>query len=133
MASTMKFSVVTPEAQVVDVEASDIFLPAHDGGMEILSGHAPLLSNLGIGLLKYCDASNNERTIFIDSGFGHVVNNEVTILTREAILPGDISTQEAQQALTDAEALPSSNTEEVNTRNQAIQRAQQLITLTNTN
>ncbi len=49
-----KLTLVTPEKRVVtDQEIDEITLPAHAGELNILPGHAPLMTTLGAGILKY--------------------------------------------------------------------------------
>ena len=130
MISSIRCLVITPEAQVVDTETFDVVMPAYDGLRGILPGHAPLLCRLGMGLLRYHDLKNQQQVVFIDGGFGHVRDNEVTILTRSALTSERFTLSEAQEQLRRAEALPGSTIEEVSTRRAAVQRAQQLVGLT---
>ena len=124
--------VITPETQALDAEATDVILPAHDGLLGVLSGHAPFLCKLGTGLLRYRDMQNREHTVFIENGFGHVRDNEVSILTTNAITKEDIDTSAAEAKLQEARAMPTSSIEEVQARNEAIQRAQYLQQLADT-
>ena len=123
-------TVVTPEAQVFDAEVTDVVLPAHDGLVGILLDHAPLLCNLGAGLLRYTDSNKHRHTIYIEDGFGHVCDNEVTILTRLALTPDDITGPQAGEQLQQAQSLPRTTLEEVETRTAAMQRAKHLLTMT---
>ena len=46
-------TLVTPEKKLLtDVEIEEIIVPAFRGELNILPGHAPLMSTLGIGLLR---------------------------------------------------------------------------------
>ena len=122
--------VVTPEAQVTDAEeVAEVILPAHDGLMGVLPGHAPMLCNLGAGLLRYRDEGGGEQVLFIDGGFGHIHQNEVTILTRQAIAKPDVNLDDVREELTRAEALPITSLPQRQTRTAAIHRAKQLIAL----
>lgn len=130
MRSNIHCIVITPESQVVDAEAFEVVLPAYDGSRGILSGHAPLLCRLGVGLLRYRDLQNQSYAVFIEGGFGHVRENEVTILTRSALTAADLTAAEAQEQLRQAEALPTLSIDEVSVRRAAIHRAKQLASLT---
>ena len=101
-AKTLHCVVITPERQAVDAEAQDVMLPAHDGLLGILPGHARFLFKLGTGLLRYRDAQNREHVVFIERGFGHVRDNEVSILTTNAITKEDIDTSAAEAQLREA-------------------------------
>ena len=50
---TIRCVVVTPEAPIVDTQATEVIIPAHDGMIGLLPGHAPLLCNLGMGIVCY--------------------------------------------------------------------------------
>jgi F-type H+-transporting ATPase subunit epsilon len=125
----LQCSVVTPEKEVVSVQAVDVVLPAHDGLLGVLPGHAPLLCNLGTGILSYQDSDNSKQTLFVDGGFGHIHNNQVTLLTREAIKPGEVSLSQAEEFLTQAQAKPKSSLDQATARTRAIARAHSLIAL----
>ena len=49
----MQLQVVTPQGSKIEVEASDVNAPGVVGDLGILSGHRPLLTALGIGILTY--------------------------------------------------------------------------------
>jgi F-type H+-transporting ATPase subunit epsilon len=129
MIKVLRCIVVTPEAQVVDAEAMDMVLPAHDGLLGVLPGHAGMLCKLGSGLVRYQDSQNQTKRLYIEGGFGHIHQNEVTLLTRQAISSEQITPAEAQEQLHKADSLPKSTIEEVQARGEAIQRAKHLIVL----
>ena len=120
---------ITPEKQVVDTSAFDLVLPAYDGLRGVLPGHAPIMCRMGTGLMRYHDQKNQLQTLFIDGGFGHIENNEVTILAPGALRPEDLTIQEAREQLKQAEALPVTTVQEVAGRGVAIHRARQLLKL----
>ena len=122
--------VITPESQTVDAEATAVVLPAHDGLLGVLPGHAPFLCKLGAGLLRYRDPQSREHALFLEKGFGHIRDNEVSILTPNAITEDDIDAAEADEQLREAQSLPTSTIEEVQARIEAIQRAKYLRQLT---
>ncbi|OQA01204.1 MAG: ATP synthase epsilon chain [Planctomycetes bacterium ADurb.Bin412] len=122
-------TLVTPEAKIADEKAFDVVLPAHDGLLGILSGHAPLLCKLGQGLLRYHDELMGEKVYYIEGGFAHVHENKVLILARRVVARGELSTAEAEHQLRQAEAMAQSTAKERELRSQAIQRAKHLIAL----
>ena len=128
-ASKMRCVVITPEAPVVDTEVYDVVLPAYDGLRGIMIDHAPLMCRLGTGLLRYHDGQNQLRVVFVDGGFGHVRDNEVTILTRSAFTPETLTAEQVRQELRQAEEMATTTIEEVRSRGAALQRAKQLVGL----
>ncbi|GMU33445.1 MAG: ATP synthase F1 subunit epsilon [Planctomycetia bacterium] len=116
-------SVITPERQVLSTSANSVVFPAHDGLIGILNGRAPLLCELGTGVLRVYSTEGDMKEVFIDAGFAQVLNNEVTILTERAELAENISQSDANMALSDAEALPAHDEASVVARQKAIARA----------
>jgi F-type H+-transporting ATPase subunit epsilon len=76
--------VITPEKVLLRQEAASIVLPAGNGSLGILPGHAPLISKVGIGILKVRDTGKKEKLVFVNDGFIMVSLEGVTILVRSA-------------------------------------------------
>ena len=77
----MKLTVVSAQDAVLQAQASYVCLPAVDGELGILSGHAPLLAALKAGKVKYdCEADGLRKTVDIPGGIAEVKDNEVTII-----------------------------------------------------
>lgn len=121
-------SVITPEQQVLDAAATSVVMPAHDGLVGILKNRAPLLTELGTGVLRV-DTDQGPREFFIDGGFAQVLNNEVTILTERAAAAENISAAQAQKALEEAQAMPASDETTAQARQRAIDRAKAQIAI----
>lgn len=77
---TLHCTVVTPERAIFDEDAERIVVPAHDGEIGILPGHARLLAKLGVGVLRVVTAGKTHE-MFIEGGFVQVAENRVTVLT----------------------------------------------------
>jgi F-type H+-transporting ATPase subunit epsilon len=104
MADTLHLLVATPERQLVDEDVSRIELPGKKGYIGILPEHAPLLSELGAGVLTY-GSDNQERFLAVDGGFVEVLENEVRVLAEHAEFGTDINLEQARQAVEDAQTL----------------------------
>ena len=63
MAETFELEVVTPERQLVKEQVEEAQIPAKNGYLGVLPGHAPLLSELGTGFLYYV-SGRQEDAIF---------------------------------------------------------------------
>lgn len=99
-------NVITPERQVLETDAVSVVLPSHDGLVGVLDKRAPLLCELGTGVLRVETEPGKTQQVFVDGGFAQVLNNEVTILTERAALAENISMADARKALDSANALP---------------------------
>ncbi|MBD2742571.1 ATP synthase F1 subunit epsilon [Coleofasciculus sp. FACHB-1120] len=101
MALTVR--VVSPDKTVWDSSAEEVILPSTTGQLGILSGHAPLLTALDIGVMRV--RSGKEWVpIALMGGFAEVDSNEVTILVNGAERGDKIDREKARAAYTEAEA-----------------------------
>ena len=126
MPGTFKVSVVTPEREVLAAEARFVALPAHDGEVGILTRRAPLLVQLGAGLLRVEEASGAKRVLFVAGGFAQMVDDKLTLLTEEARDPAALSANAAAAQLGEAQALPERSAAEVTRKERAVARARAL-------
>ncbi len=99
MAGNIKLEVVTPEKSVVSEDAKIIVAPGSLGEFGVLIGHTPFLSTLKVGSLRYMDANNTERYVFISGGFAEALPDKVTVLAESAERRRDIDTQRAKSAV----------------------------------
>ena len=94
--------VVTPERKVVETETDQVEVPGELGYLGILPGHAPLISLLKTGVLKYRD-SRGDKSLAISAGFLEVSNDTVSVLADLAEEPADIDPAKAEKDRVQAE------------------------------
>ncbi|MEZ5314431.1 MAG: ATP synthase F1 subunit epsilon [Thermoanaerobaculia bacterium] len=126
MAGSFRLSVVTPEREVLAVEAKFVALPAYDGEMGVLHQRAPLLAKLGAGMLRVEEAAGGKRSLFVAGGFAQMVEDKLTLLTEEALDPAKIDAALARTSLAEAEKLPNRTEAENARREAALARARAL-------
>ena len=96
--------IVTPERQLLRETVVETTLPGADGCLGILPGHAPLITELGIGELTYRAKSAREAGhLAIISGFAEVLGDRVTVLAETAERPEEIDVARAEEAKKRAE------------------------------
>ena len=83
MAERLKVSVISPERTVYEGEADQVIVPAWDGQLGVLRGHAPMLVLLGEGELRITSGGADER-FQIRGGFLQVADDVVTVLSEQA-------------------------------------------------
>ncbi|MBV8896714.1 MAG: ATP synthase F1 subunit epsilon [Acidobacteriaceae bacterium] len=83
MADTFQLQVATPERLLVDEQVTSAEIPAQDGYIGILPGHAPLMSALGAGHLTY-QGGGGPHVLEVEGGFIEVSDNEVRVLADKA-------------------------------------------------
>jgi F-type H+-transporting ATPase subunit epsilon len=98
----LRLTVVTPERKVVEPETDSVELPGELGYLGILPGHAPLISLLKTGVLKYRDKSG-DKTLAISAGFVEVSNDIVSVLADLAEEPTEIDRAKAEKDRAQAE------------------------------
>jgi F-type H+-transporting ATPase subunit epsilon len=123
---SIELVVVTPERQLLRGKALEVQLPGESGYLGILPGHAPLITELGIGELSYHDASGKESEhMAIIRGFAEVLSDRVTVLAETAERAEEIDLQRAKDALARAEKRLAANDPNIDwdRANIALQRA----------
>ncbi len=95
----LQVRLVTPDRTLLDVQADAVELPAANGYLEVLPGHAPLLAELGAGLVTLHGAAGGDAQYFVAWGFVEVLPDRVTLLAESAQKPEDINQQDAQAEL----------------------------------
>jgi F-type H+-transporting ATPase subunit epsilon len=76
---TMELQVVTPERHVLQESVHALEVPGKEGYLGILPGHAPLITELGIGILAYRKGSET-RYLTVIHGYAEVLPDRVIIL-----------------------------------------------------
>ena len=108
MPDTFQLDIVTPVKLVVQDAAEEAQIPGLSGYLGILPGHAPLLTELAVGVITY-KASGQTHTLAVAWGFAEVLPGKVTILAEAAERPQEIDVERAREAKTRAEQLLKSN------------------------
>ena len=75
--------VISPDKTIWDAEAEEVILPSTTGQLGILSGHAPLMTALDIGVMRV-RPEKDWVAIALMGGFAEIDEDEVTILVRGA-------------------------------------------------
>lgn len=83
MAGKLHLEVASPEGSLVSEEVDDVQAPAVDGYIGILPGHAPLLTELGAGVLTFTQAGVKRHIALVD-GFLEAQPHRVRVLASSA-------------------------------------------------
>lgn len=101
----MLLTLVTPEKKfVTDLEVEEVIVPAYRGELGILPGHAPLVTTLNPGILRYrAKGSTTYEKAALSWGYCEVSPNSVMILADTAETPDQVDKERAMAALKNAE------------------------------
>lgn len=112
MADTFQLEIVTPEKMVVRDNAEEAQIPATNGYIGVLPGHAPLITELGAGEISY-RAGGQVHRFATAWGFAEVLPDKVTVLAETVEPANEIDVARAKQDLSQAEdALKKAQSEE---------------------
>lgn len=98
----LELVVVTPERQLLREKCDSVQLPGANGYLGILPGHAPLMTELGIGQLTV-RSGKSEANLAVIRGFAEVLPDRVTVLAEIAERAEEIDVPRAQAARERAE------------------------------
>ncbi len=91
--ATFNFELVSPERVLFSGEVDAVVLPASEGDMTVLAGHAPTMTALKTGFLVITSTPGNGRRVLVRGGFADVNQNGLRVLAERA-LPAEELTQD---------------------------------------
>ena len=97
MADTFELEVTTPERLLMREQVSEAQIPAKNGYIGVLPGHAPLLSELGTGYMKY-SVGHRRRYLALHGGFVEVLPDRVRVLANIGERAEEIDVERARKA-----------------------------------
>jgi len=103
MAGRIAFELVTPERLLVSEPVEMVVVPGTEGNFGVLPGHAPLITELGVGVLAYRTASAT-RYLTIIEGYAEVLPDRVIILAEISEKAEEIDVRRTRAARERAEA-----------------------------
>lgn len=100
--TAIQLEVVTPERELASESVESVQLPGLDGELGILPGHAPLITELGLGQLTYRQGGQAAHLAIL-GGFAEVLPDHVSVLAEIAERAEEIDVARAQAAKERAE------------------------------
>ena len=128
MDNTFLLRIVTPDREVVRDEAEEVQIPGKEGYLGVLPGHAPLISELKIGVITY-KSQGKLQHLAVTWGFLEVLPEQVTVLAEAAEKPEEIDVDRARAAKERAEKRLKSPDPEVDLNRAAVALERALIRL----
>ncbi len=103
MADTLELEIATPEREVVREQVTEAQIPACNGYIGALPGHAPLLAEMAVaGILSY-NSGGSTKYLAVHGGFLEILPDRVRVLTDAAEFTTEIDTVRAEKARRKAE------------------------------
>lgn len=93
----IRLDIVTPAGLLMSENVAKLNLPAALGSVGVLRNHAPLMTTLDIGMIKYVQ-NDAEHFLAVHGGFAEVKDNVVIVLADAAERAEEIDVNRAQAA-----------------------------------
>jgi F-type H+-transporting ATPase subunit epsilon len=98
----LHLEIVTPERLAWSGDVDAVTVPGADGELGILPHHAPLVSTLGVGELRF-RTGGTEESFAIFGGFLQVRPDKVVVMAELADMAAEIDLEAAREARREAE------------------------------
>jgi F-type H+-transporting ATPase subunit epsilon len=95
---------VSPERLLLSREVEMVTIPSQEGEMGVLAGHAPMIVSLRGGVIRVRENGAETEALFVAGGFAEVTPDRCTVLADEATPLDELSRNEAERRLAEAES-----------------------------
>lgn len=100
----VNLEVVSPDKLLLARQVDMVVIPATEGDMGVLEGHAPAIVMLRGGIIAlYADEQITDQ-MYVAGGFAEVTAERCTVLANEVLPPTELSREEGERRLAEAEA-----------------------------
>ena len=99
----VNLEIVSPEKLLLSRAVDMVVIPASEGDMGVLEGHAPMMVMLRGGVVSLYEGDRITDSLFVAGGFAEVTPERCTVLAGEAMPVNEIERSEAEKRLRDAE------------------------------
>ncbi len=96
--------IVSPDKLLLSRPVDMVVLPASEGDMGVLVGHAPMIVMLRGGTISLYEGNNVTDRLYVAGGFAEVTPERCTILATEVVPVTEVSRATGEKRLADAEA-----------------------------
>jgi len=103
MSENLHLEIVTPFGKTFSEEVVSCVVPGVKGQFQILTKHAPVISNITIGAIKIQSKDKGNIFIATSGGFCEVRNNEIKVIVESAERSEDIDVGRAKKSKERAE------------------------------
>ena len=121
----VNLEIVSPDRLLLSRPVDMVVIPASEGDMGVLEGHAPTIVMLRGGVIALYDGEQVTDQMYVAGGFAEVTPERCTVLANEVLAPADLSREEGERRLAAAEeALAQVDANDVVAEELALERVQ---------
>ncbi len=99
----VNLEIVSPEKLLLSRDVDMVVIPASEGDMGVLEGHAPMMVMLRGGVVSLYEGDRVTDSLFVAGGFAEITPERCTVLAGEAMPVNELERSEAEKRLRDAE------------------------------
>src|SRR5690348_11595062 len=96
--------IVSPERLLLSRPVDMVVIPASEGDMGVLEGHAPTMVMLRGGVIDLYENDTITDRMYVAGGFAEVTPERCTVLANEVVPSAELSRDEGERRLAEAEA-----------------------------
>lgn len=122
---SVNLEIVSPEKLLLSRPVEMVVIPASEGDMGVLEGHAPMIVMLRGGVISLYEGDRVTDTLFVAGGFAEVTPERCTVLANEVLPVTELNKAEGERRLAEAEAhLAQLDAADIAAEELALERAQ---------
>jgi F-type H+-transporting ATPase subunit epsilon len=99
----VNLEIVSPEKLLLSRDVDMVVIPASEGDMGVLEGHAPMMVTLRGGIVSLYEGDRVTDSLFVAGGFAEITPERCTVLAPEAMPVNELERAEAEKRIRDAE------------------------------
>src|SRR5215510_4258644 len=100
----VNLEIVSPEKLLLSQPVDMVVIPASEGDMGVLEGHSPVIVMLRGGVIALYENDQVTDQMYVAGGFAEVTPERCTVLANEVLIPAELSREEGERRLAEAEA-----------------------------
>ena len=100
----VSLEIVSPERLLLSRPVDMVVIPASEGEMGVLAGHAPMIVLLRGGTIRLYEGNQVTTRLYVTGGFAEITPERCTVLANEAVPVAEVSRAEGERRLRDSEA-----------------------------
>ena len=101
--ATMHFELVSPERILFSGDVEAVLLPATEGDMTVMPGHAPTITTLKAGFGVATDHKNHGERVLVRGGFADINAAGVIVLAERATPVEELTPEKIAHEITELE------------------------------
>jgi len=101
---SVNLEIVSPEKLLLSRPVEMVVIPASEGDIGVLEGHAPIMVMLRGGVISLYENDRVTDTLFVAGGFAEVTPERCTVLANEVMPVAELQRAEGERRLAEADA-----------------------------